>query len=623
MSLQVPRAHLLDLASAYWELYRAKLRADVQATPLIFPLHLAAYWIIPSLYLAIPHKNRLWLYRARWLVLAFVCTFHYYMIKYVKSPNFAASYGVRIIASWGTIWNFYLLVWTKPQWDARRVERLRVSQPINRPNNDRMGDQLPVSPEKGAPAVNKPNKPNSQAVAISEIDRIALNPRSGQSNGNALMRKRKSNAVQENGVQAGEEEVLVERIIFLNSGKNPPLNQNAALELYRRAQEQEYEYYWEKFPANASFQARLDWVFDIVSTFRLTGWDSAPSCLPPYEPPPTIGPYQLPLEYGSQLVSRIRSFQLFLRTGPGGIVVTCFRNIRSKQGYERTVLRRKLVLSRLFVNFLPSYIIIDVCAALMTNDPYFIAGPEHRHPLPSPSAPLSSAHNPRLRGSSFCAAIVRMKADSAGYQTFRVRFSAPTKWLLRLSYFPSPRRHGSASTLIGPVVGTIIAFVQSGIIQYATPKTLMEVMIAFQSEHACLRMNASAAGSYASMPMRYHWGPPIFFALSSFGIVLQTMLSRGLRRRIKRSPLWSNYCGCSKQHSIYVRLAPGYWLNSLGRFRGLRYLALGARPCLLFQGRWNVCGDMIETRYLDGIGVLGIDGEKQVLRFNDFESGRE
>ncbi|KAI0508418.1 hypothetical protein F5B22DRAFT_659355 [Xylaria bambusicola] len=550
MSLQVPQqsiqhaAHLPDLASAYREFYRAKLRADVQATPLIFPLHLTAYWIIPTLYLAIPHKNRPWLYRARWLVLALVCAFHVYMIKHVKSPNFAASYGVGIIASWGTIWNFYLLVWTRPQWDARRVERLKVSQPIDRLRNDRVADRLPASLEKGASAV---RKLNSQEVAISEIDRNAFSSRPAGSaantpisvHGNGItpttgMRHRESQPVQENGDQAGDEEALVKRIIRLNnSDKNPPLDQDAALELYRRAREEEYEYYWQEYPANASFLTRLDWVFDIVSTFRLTGWESAPSCLPPYKPPPTIGPYQLPLEYGSH---------------------------RSKQGYERTVSRRKLVLSRLFVDFLPSYIIVDVCAALMTSDPYFVAGPEHDHPLPPHLASLHPAllflqrttlgfvavifalqcfgamllalycppilgfrahpwHLPSFTG-SFSQVTDRGLSGFWGawwHQTFRVGFSAPTKWLLRLGYLPSPRRHGGVSTLITPAVSAIMAFVQSGMIH--------------------------AAGSYTSVPTTYYWGPPIFFALSGLGMVLQTMLSRGLQRRIERLPLWLRRLG--------------------------------------------------------------------------------
>lgn len=343
MTQQVP---LLDLASTYREFYRTRFRAEVQAgttTPLIVPLHLFAYWVVPTLYLAIPHKNRPWLYRARWLVLAFVCAFHYDMIRHVKSLNFAASYGVGVIAAWGTIWNFYLLVWTKPQWDARRVERRRVPRPINGVGDDRVPERLSTSLED---IYRASNKPNGQAVVVSGVDGAVPAPRSDvtvvgnatrgvQSNGIGLanrLRKRESHAIQ-NTEQAVGERFFLEDIVALGKKENnPPLDKNSALELYELARKQEYEYYWQEYPADASFRTRFDWAFDIVSTFRLTGkytytdtltscpmlpimrygakihqgWKSAPSCLPPYKPPPTVGPYQLPLEYGPQLVPASR-----------------------------------------------------------------------------------------------------------------------------------------------------------------------------------------------------------------------------------------------------------------------------------------------------------------------------
>ncbi|KAJ3578907.1 hypothetical protein NPX13_g1663 [Xylaria arbuscula] len=570
MSQQVP---LLDLASAYRQFHRDQFRADVQAgitTPLVVPLHLFAYWVVPTLYLAIPHKNRPWLYRARWLVLAFVCAFHYDMTRHVKSLNFAASYGVGVIAAWGTIWNFYLLVWTKPQWDARRVERRTVPRPITRESDDLVADRLLTSAEN---AKTDWNRPNDEAVAKSVVDRVvpelrlegsvAGNTAKGvQVNGNGPangLRERGPHAIQENTGQNIEEKTFVEDVILVNSkDKNPPLDKNSARELYIQARKQEYEYYWQEYPADASFRTRLDWAFDIVSTFRLTGWDSAPSCLPPYKPPPTIGPYQLPLEYGSH---------------------------KTKQGYERTVSRRRLILSRYFLTFLPSYIIIDICAALMTSDPYFVAGPEHNHPLPPYLASLHPAllflwrttlgfvavvvalhyawssgalllaiycppilgfrahpwHLPTFAG-SFTQVLDRGLSGFWGawwHQTFRVGFSAPTKWLLRHGYLPSPRKGGSRSTVITSVAGAVIAFVQSGLIH--------------------------AAGSYTTIPATHYWGPPIFFALSGLGTMLQTMLARALRHRIEGLPRWVRRIG-NLTFTLLWLLATGWTLlDDFGR----------------------------------------------------------
>ena len=87
-----------DLAASWRELYRAQFRDAVRtgtSTPFIIPFHFLTLWIVPTLYLAIPHRDRPWLYHARWLVLAFIVIFNFKMITGVSSPNFASAYGVR------------------------------------------------------------------------------------------------------------------------------------------------------------------------------------------------------------------------------------------------------------------------------------------------------------------------------------------------------------------------------------------------------------------------------------------------------------------------------------------------------------------------------------------------
>ncbi|KAI0200113.1 hypothetical protein F4808DRAFT_430609 [Astrocystis sublimbata] len=512
-----------DLASTYRELYRARFRADVQAgttIPFVVPLHLLALWVVPTLYMAIPHKNRPWLYRARWLVLAFVCAFSWHMTKYVSSMNFAASYGAGLVSAWATIWSFTLLVWTRPQWDAKRVERRRIT---------------PRSSSRAMFVL----EPKS-SLDVSQTSGVLVNG-SKKANG---VKQRETHAKQcvvasenmkSNGAETGDDP-LTKGILALNDqNKNSQrLDENTALELSELARDNEYEYYWQEYPAEASFGTRLDWVFDIVSSFRLTGWNWASSCLPPYEPPPKVGSYQLPLEYGSH---------------------------RSKQGYERTLSRWGFVLSRYFLNFLPSYIIVDVCGTLMTMDPYFIVGPDHNYPLPPHLASLHPVllslqrttiafvailialqyawnagalclaiygpavlgfrahpwHLPSMTG-SFTEVLDRGLLGFWGtwwHQTFRFGFSAPTKWLMCNGYLPSSR--SKAGKIINPIVGAIVAFAQSGLIH--------------------------GAGSYSTVPATHYWGPPLFFALAGLGTVIQSVLSRSLGRRAENFPRWLRRLG--------------------------------------------------------------------------------
>ncbi|KAI0486253.1 hypothetical protein F4859DRAFT_469641 [Xylaria cf. heliscus] len=540
-----------DLASTYRELYRARFRAGVQAgttTPFVLPLHLLAYWVVPTLYLAIPHKNRPWLYRARWLVLAFICAFNGYIIKHVGSLNFSFSYGAGFVAAWATIWNFTLLVWTRPQWDAKRVERRRITTPLS----DRTA-------------------PESQLNGSTDVTKTkgVLPNGNGKVNG---VRKRETHAKQcavavegtesMKSAEAGpiEEKCLARGIVAQNDhDENLQLKQNSASGLGRLTWEHEYEYYWQAYPADACFKTRLGWAFDIVSSLRLTGWNWAPSCLPPYEPPPKIGPYQLPLEYGSH---------------------------RSKQGYERTLSRRKFILSRLLFHVIPCYIIVDFCATVMTMDPYFVVGPEHNYPLPTHLASLHPVllslqrtvlgfiavvsalhyawntgalclaiyfppilgfrahpwHLPSMTG-SFVEVLDRGLFGFWGswwHQTFRVGFSAPTKWLLRHGCLPLPHsKYEGVGRIITPLVGVIIAFAQSGLIH--------------------------GAGSYSSVPVTHYWGPLLFFSLAGIGTILQSMLSSLLVRRIEKPPRWVRRLGNIVFVFLWLWATSGQLLDDFGR----------------------------------------------------------
>ncbi|KAJ2986292.1 hypothetical protein NUW58_g5098 [Xylaria curta] len=503
-----------DLASTYRELYRARFRADVQAgtaTPFVLPLHLLAYWIVPTLYLAIPHRNRPWLYHARWLVLAFVCTFNWYIIKRVSSLNFVSSYGAGFLAAWATIWNFTLLVENdhrlgKPSSASRNAcpSKVDVNGPQSQVSNP-FGPGRPVLELdlNGSTSIDKASGPLTNGLEVNVMRKRELHTQQSAA------------ALESTGCTKGTGTEQTPLAALHDDEERSRLGPKADFASDKFDRENEYEYYWQEYPADASFCTRLGWAFDIVSSFRLTGWNWAPSCLPSYEPPPRVGLYQLPLEYGSH---------------------------RSRQGY----------------------IIIDLCATLMTTDPYFVVGPEHNYPLPVHLATLHSVllsfqrtilafvgiivalqyawnsgaiclalccppilgfrahpwHLPSMMG-SFTQVMDRGLSGFWGawwHQTFQVGFSAPTKWLLRHGYLPSSHETGDGNwKMIATALGAVIAFAQSGLIH--------------------------GAGSFSTVPQAHYWSPPLFFALSGLGTILQSTLSSLLRSRIEKVPRWVRRLG--------------------------------------------------------------------------------
>ncbi|OTB18262.1 hypothetical protein K445DRAFT_315057 [Daldinia sp. EC12] len=528
-----------DIASTYREIYRAKFQEDVQTgvkKPFLVPLYLITYWVIPIIYLTIPHKNRPWVYRARWLVLAFTVAFNFHIILHVSSHNFASAYGAGLIGAWGIVWNFALLVWTKPQWEAKRVEIRRKKRPQgaqSTQDNRLRGPSSPFSSQNDHTAQSNGNS-NAQGGSRNATG-LELNGYKPSGNGSAHNRKGGNNTVNSRTTPGHTElseelrKLLFETVPSFRKYQN---DDEILAELKKLGENQEFEYYWQEYPADASLWTRLDWAFDIANSFRMTGWNWAIPCLPPYDLPPTINGYQLPL---SAVVPH-----------------------RSKQGYTRRLSRKSFFLTRLFRDIIPGYLIVDFCAVHMTADPYFVLGPEHHHhagvPLPPHLASLSPValsaqraffsflgvisalqlvfafgslalaflppipqilrfrshpwHLPSFSG-SFVEVLDRGLPGFWGgwwHQTFRFGFAAPSRWLERQGYV----RSGSPAHRL---VAFALAFVQSGFLH--------------------------ASGSYSTVPRHSKWWlPPLFFALAGIGSSLQTWLARrvfgGLIRRLPR-----------------------------------------------------------------------------------------
>ncbi|KAI0383963.1 hypothetical protein F5Y04DRAFT_278582 [Hypomontagnella monticulosa] len=550
-----------DTAVAYREIYRVKFDENVSAgtkQPFLIPLHLLGLWVLPTLYLAIPHKNRPWLYRARWLVLAAVMFFNFNMILNVSSHQFASAYGAGLIGAWGIVWNLTILVWTKPQWEAKRVNirRKRVGVSLGGSLKEKAGAHSlsPTSENGFATALGSGDQRSHLKTGIQEGNNnkkdfeeklnaaktTSLELNGHVANGHGLSYERKQRQEEENTSKPHQERIEIPeeyRRIILE--ENPSLRRNEngeqpVIDLEKLAAEQEFEYYWQEYPADAPFLTRLDWAFDIVSTFRMTGWNWAIPCVPPYKPPPYLGDYQLPLS----------------AVGPQ----------RTAQGYTRCLSQRELFLSRLLIDIIPNYLIVDFVAVYMTADPYFVLGPEHNLPLPphlsslhplllsAQRAALSfigviSAlnltfnagilalallpplpqllrfrahpwHLPSCTG-SFTQVLDRGLAGFWGawwHQTFRFGFSAPSAFLLRRGYI-------RAGTWQARAAGAACAFLTSGFLH--------------------------ASGSYSTVPRTKWWLPPLFFLLAGLGTTVQGYLCRVpfLRSRIARFPRWVRRAG--------------------------------------------------------------------------------
>lgn len=246
-----------DLAGQYRRIYRAKFKADVAAgekIPFIFHLCFWGIFIIPILYLSIPHKRRPWLYQARWLVLALCVTLNIWMMRTVRSANFAFSYGAGLCAAWGIVWNLTLLVWTRPQWDAKRVERY--------PN-----------PAFENTTSHKPEVVKSKnGVAISSSSSSQDGP---TQNGHAEPRSRGNQRSEAAVSDQDTNRKLVEQkrqvLESIRSNTEGGGSHDCVVDVHEANRRKRFIYEWQEFPDDAPFLRRLDWALDIGTTMRLTG----------------------------------------------------------------------------------------------------------------------------------------------------------------------------------------------------------------------------------------------------------------------------------------------------------------------------------------------------------------
>ena len=244
------------------DIYTSSFDAAVAAgtaRPLVVPYSLFGSFGLPILYLSIPHANRPWLYRARFLVLAAMLALHVQTITSgTSSSNMAAAYGTGLMVSFSTLWGLTLLVWTKPQFEAARVEKRRRTARRPGINTEQTGKREGNNEETSAVSEKR------EEPEVNEIRKRKQGHSASQTNGSTKANGQASQNGQ-NG-HASSDKIQASEASY--EGGNP---QGNAPDESIAAVIDEYEYYWQPFPIEGSFVERLSWSFDLVTAFRGSG----------------------------------------------------------------------------------------------------------------------------------------------------------------------------------------------------------------------------------------------------------------------------------------------------------------------------------------------------------------
>ena len=498
--------------------YYAALKSWRLRPPTI-PWQVVSYFLLAG-FLMIDHRKRYWLYQCRWLVWLTICYIEWGNLMSSSSIEPATGYMTGMLAVWAVVWSAVWLVWTRPQFTARRVERRRKvrgeREGGEKPRLDAKGRRKSFMAsgwelENGKSSGNmmhslgngETTAPVSEAETGTDTPR-AQTPRNGQKNG----------ATQTlNGHEFSQQ--LADIRSDLREKRDVEIAKSNAK---KAAAEDEWEYFWQAYPE--TFFARIGWVTDLILSFRGQGWNFSIPSNPPL--PPDIA------ESLGEPVSK---------------------TLTSRVGVQRFASRKELAKYQL-PKFLILALTLDFVKMHILWDPYFRTGdlslpvPFYLAWLPAPIQ-LFARRNIQLIG--ICTAIeyvellspivfclllgpnsfLGLRGASWQYpttwggpyiilakslnglwggwwhQTFRIGFAAPSNYLIRHGWM-------SRKSLPGQVTALLIAFAISG------------------SLHLC--------GSLSQLPVTNPWGPMRFFLLQVPGILIQTLFTAIFAPQIQRFP---------------------------------------------------------------------------------------
>ncbi|KAF4972179.1 hypothetical protein FZEAL_9641 [Fusarium zealandicum] len=404
------------------EYKRAFERAVAEGTrsPLILPYSLLVPFLVPHLYLAIPHRNRPWLYRSRWLIVAFVLIFDANIIRNMSSMNVACAYSTGLMGVWGILMTLDLLVWNRPQFDYARV--------------------IKVDRKKEEKLLN--------GTSENHIDKL-----NGSHRENGLQRRKPSTIVgtSSEGVKGDSDHSNLD-----NS-----------------------HYVWQTFPENGSLGERLNWTFDLATNFRKIGWNYATTSVSgPIIPEKIIGGdavslddipvvsrsgYRCSLTQAEFVWTRIRNFAVVY------VILDACAVLMVKDPYFIYGLDHGLELPQLLQQLPPWLLLVyrevltlaGIYAAIQAifnlHDLFQCYVFSYLYPIRGELWQYSSTFG------SFSQVFDRGLAGWWGswwHQTFRLQFIAPAAYLVRHGYL-------TKRTVVAQVVTMYISFFQSGLLHAA------------------------------------------------------------------------------------------------------------------------------------------------------------
>ncbi|KAG5970703.1 hypothetical protein E4U55_001509 [Claviceps digitariae] len=513
---------LADVLRATYRQSFLQALQDGSAKPYLIPYSLLGSFIVPMLWLSVPHVSRPWVYQTRWIVLAFVVVFNFHVMSAASSTNFGCAYAIGLWSVHGILQSLELLVWKRPQFEAARVIKV-------------------VTP-----------KPKPKSKPEEEADETRL-----------------TDALRQNGGTAKGHAASTDQSLKLRkSTANLPLDKLAQSETMT---DDEIEYRWQKFPAEAPFLKRLGWALDLMLSLRGAGWNLSITSIPRPIIPQVIH------DNAKVDVSSIPR--------------------QTRSGYIRPLTEREFLWTHL-TNVILALLAIDFICLQMSADPFFMPGPYNEHELP----PLIADKSPLrllfcrelllsftvvvsitylfsftnivhyyvykiffpsrallwMYPSTFGAFSEVLDRGLAGWwgswwhQTFRRLFISPSVYLQKKGYL-------KRGTLAADLFGLFVSFFQSGLLH--------------------------AAGSYTSLPQSKPMNQFWFFLLQGLGILVQQYLAQALRCVAPDMPRAMKRCGnfafCILW--LFITVPPfmgdisacGVWLHEAMPVSVLRLLGLG------------------------------------------------
>jgi len=227
-----PRSHY-DLIEYYYARYDKQI-ASGEYQPFLYPWGTLGA-VVVIIYLLIPHQNRPWLKKCRFLVFAWMLGFALYTLMYTRAKGMASSFGIGVISAWSVAWVSAILVCNDAQTDFQRIERL-----------EGFFKGSPIAARDGNEVSKERDQDNEETGSSTAMDTRQVGTSSTYS----------KTAITKDMVQ----------------GHSSPTHRHGA-------------FAWQPYPLTP-FIERADWVLDIFCNFRGAGWNWRTTSIPP--PPKAI-----------------------------------------------------------------------------------------------------------------------------------------------------------------------------------------------------------------------------------------------------------------------------------------------------------------------------------------------